>query len=128
MVDESDWDRDPKRFRLVRESDPTGVSGEGIVAVGCLFPSGTAIIEWLNEDNPNVDTTQNGLAIKPGPDGLKDTVEIHGHGGSTKIEMVDDDVPMDALAPTGLVTPGTEISEQVCTCGADEACHLCGGE
>lgn len=80
---------DGRRFRLVRDEDESGVSGTGIVAVGIAFPSsGAAVLEWRN-DSHGTDTTQNGLSIKPGPDGIRDTDEVHGHGGKTRIEWVD---------------------------------------
>lgn len=85
--------RDPTvdfhRFEVVRREDSTGVSGTGVVAVGVEFPSGAVVFEWLNHENPHIDTAQNGISVKPGPDGLEDTIEVHGHGGRTNIRYVD---------------------------------------
>ena len=34
-------------FQLLRDQDPSGVSGVGRVAVGVVFPSGKVVLEWL---------------------------------------------------------------------------------
>lgn len=78
-----------RRFELVRHHDPTGVSGTGVVARGIEFPSGTAVIEWDAID-ADIDA-ENGLAVKPGPDGVAAVLEVHGHGGSTTIRWLDTD-------------------------------------
>jgi len=36
-----------RRFLLVRDCDPSGVSGTGIVAEGVQFSDGTAVMHWL---------------------------------------------------------------------------------
>ena len=77
-----------KRFRLVRTEDESGVSGTGVVAVGVEFPSGYCELEWLNHENDNVDTNMNGHASYPG--GVEDLLEVHGHGGRTTVEWVDE--------------------------------------
>lgn len=79
-----------RRFKLVRTEDESGVSGTGVVAVGAQFPSGYCEIEWLNTENNTVDTTFNGHASYPG--GPEDVIEVHGHGGRTTIEWVDDEI------------------------------------
>lgn len=79
-----------RRFELVRSEDVSGASGTGVVAVGVEFPSGAVVFEWLNDSNPRLDTAQNGLSVKPGPDGFEDTIEVHGHDGRTTIRYVDD--------------------------------------
>jgi len=77
-----------RRFKLVRTEDESGVSGTGVVAVGAMFPSGYCELEWLNHENDGLDTEMNGHAAYPG--GPDDLVEVHGHGGRTTIEWVDD--------------------------------------
>lgn len=72
-------------FELVRHEDASGVSGEGVVAVGAVGPNGTAVMKWNNADNPRLETDSDGLSIKPAPDGAEATEEIHGHGGKTEI-------------------------------------------
>lgn len=89
---ESDFGRDKRlrRFKLVRTEDESGVSGTGIVAVGVQFPDGAVVFEWLNEQNPDLDASQNGLTVKQAPDGVEDTIAIHGHDGRTQIEWIDE--------------------------------------
>lgn len=79
---------DLSRFQLVRHDDESGVSGTGVVAEGVEFPSGACVFEWFNDRNPDVNTTQNGLTVKPGPDGAEDLIEVHGHGGRTVINWL----------------------------------------
>lgn len=38
-----------KEFYLERLEDESGVSGTGTVAVGVIFPSGKAVMEWTTE-------------------------------------------------------------------------------
>lgn len=76
-----------RRFQFVRDEDESGVSGTGIVAVGCEFPSGYVEIEWLNSENDRVQTEMNGRSSYPG--GIDDAREVHGHGGKTRVEWID---------------------------------------
>jgi hypothetical protein len=61
-------------FELLRDEDPSGVSGVGRVAVGVVFPSGKVVLEWLGSHNT--------LGIY---DDLRRIEHIHGHGGKTRI-------------------------------------------
>jgi hypothetical protein len=61
-------------FQLLRDEDPSGVSGVGRVAVGVVFPSGKVVLEWLGAHNT--------LGIY---DDLRRVEHIHGHGGKTRI-------------------------------------------
>ena len=36
-----------RTFTLCRQSDETGVSGEGVVIEGCVFATGHCIVHWL---------------------------------------------------------------------------------
>jgi hypothetical protein len=63
-----------RAFHLLRDEDPSGVSGVGRVAVGVVFPSGKVVLEWLG--------SQNTLGIY---DDLRRVEHIHGHGGKTRI-------------------------------------------
>jgi len=111
MNDENALDEfkaDGRRFRLVRDEDETGVSGTGVVAVGVEFPSGAVVFEWRNDRNDDLRTTSNGLSVKPGPDGIPDTEEVHGHGGRTRVEWID---------PSRAVREGDAVE-----------CPGCGGE
>lgn len=79
---------DPRRFRLVREEDETGVSGTGVVGVGSEYPDGTAVFMWTNDSNPDgPDTEENSVYVYPG--GMGDVREVHGHSGKTRVEWVD---------------------------------------
>jgi hypothetical protein len=91
---EKEWDGkeivgDP--FVMYRPVDKSGVSGSGVVTIGRRTPSGTVIFEWLNRTNPQVNTTKNGFSLKPGPDGIDDLLEIHGHDGGTVVVYLKND-------------------------------------
>lgn len=79
----------PRRFELVRNEDYSGVSGEGVVATGVEFPDGAVFMQWRNTENDDLETDSNGCAFKPGPDGVKATIEVHGHEGRTELRWVD---------------------------------------
>lgn len=83
-------DHTPRRFELVRLEDETGVSGTGVVAVGVAYPDGAVHMQWLNEGNDDLETSSNGCAFKPAPDGVEATIEIHGHEGRTELQWIDD--------------------------------------
>lgn len=69
-----------KRFHVVRKQDISGISGNGYVAEGCKFTDGSVVVRWR-------------VAGKPSSMEFHDTVkgflEIHGHGGATDVEWVD---------------------------------------
>lgn len=64
----------PRVFRLHRVVDETGISGTGLIADGVLFSDGTCALRWL--------TKRRSTALY---DSLATLVEIHGHGGKTKV-------------------------------------------
>lgn len=68
-----------RRFHLERDEDESGVSGTGIVAEGVLFSSGKVVLSWLTEHTS--------LGIY---DDLATAIQIHGHGGKTRIVFRDD--------------------------------------
>jgi hypothetical protein len=69
----------PRRFRLIRDTDPTGVSGTGHIADGVAWPDGTASVRWRGP-HPSIVFWDRGQA----------SVElINGHGGATRIEWSD---------------------------------------
>lgn len=74
-----------RTFHIDRNDDVSGTSGEGIVAEGVEFSDGSVMLHWFNDENDNVDTTSDGFSFKPGPDGIGDTREVHGHGGRMAI-------------------------------------------
>ena len=71
-------ERGVRRFVLVREKDLTGVSGIGVVAEGAVFSNGLSIIRWLREPHA-VGMYQS----------VKDLIAVHGHGGATQIQFID---------------------------------------
>jgi hypothetical protein len=74
-----------RRFQLIRHEDPTGTSGTGLVAEGCIFTDGVAVTHWLTSTRSTVTwhTTSETDAV----DTLK---RIHGHQGLTEIRFLED--------------------------------------
>jgi hypothetical protein len=69
-----------RRFNLIREDDPTGVSGTGFVAEGVEFDDGTVVVRWRTKWPTSVVLHDRGI----------ESVEaLHGHNGATHIEWVD---------------------------------------
>ncbi|MEV8394801.1 MULTISPECIES: hypothetical protein [unclassified Streptomyces] len=82
----------PLRFVLRRHTDMSGISGEGSVADGVLWPDSTASVRWRGE-HPSIVFWDRGRV----------SVEfIHGHVGATEVEFLDDadDEPASPM-PTG---------------------------
>ena len=68
----------PRRFWLVRQEDPSGVSGIGTVAEGAVFSDARVVLSWL--------THGGSLGIYSSMESLE---EIHGHGGKTQVVWID---------------------------------------
>lgn len=70
-----------RRFELHRDTDVTGVSGEGVVAEGLHFVEPDVIVlRWTSQWPTSVVWHERGLA----------SVEaVHGHGGATRIVWLD---------------------------------------
>ncbi len=66
-----------KVFRLNRLKDVSGVSGTGIVAYGTEYPNGKVTLCW--------NTKFSSVAVY---DSMQDVIEIHCHGDSSMIEVV----------------------------------------
>jgi hypothetical protein len=67
-----------RRFILVRETDVSGNSGTGTVAIGIIFPSGICAMEWTS------------VVHSVGVYGsIADLEKIHGHDGATKVRVLD---------------------------------------
>lgn len=79
----------PRRFKLVRHEDFSETSGTGVVAYGVEYTDGAVHMQWLNADNDNVATKNNGCAFKPASDGIESTTDIHGHEGRTEVVFID---------------------------------------
>jgi hypothetical protein len=67
-----------RRFRLVRYVDVSGVSGTGIVAEGVQFHDGQVAVSWFGKHHC--------VSVWPA---FQDVEAIHGHGGSTIFEWID---------------------------------------
>lgn len=76
---------EPRRFQLVRDVDVSGVSGTGVVADGVLWLDGTASLRWRGDRPSSVHW-----------DRLDDAVHVHGHGGLTRVEWLDEAVSTNA--------------------------------
>jgi hypothetical protein len=73
------------RFVLLRDEDVSGVSGTGVVAEGVVFSDGIAVLRWRGQWPTSVVFHERGLeAVR----------EVHGHGGKTRVVVLDD--PDDA--------------------------------
>lgn len=70
-----------KKFYLERIVDDSGVSGTGIVAVGCQFPNGWVNLYWLK-----------GLTGISFYASMKDLMLIHGHKGHTRAVYFEGDL------------------------------------
>ncbi|MEU5426891.1 hypothetical protein AB0H73_14980 [Streptomyces olivoreticuli] len=76
----------PLRFVLRRHHDVSGISGEGNVADGVLWPDGTASVRWRGE-HPSIAFWDRGRA----------SVEfVHGHVSATTITFLDQAEQQDA--------------------------------
>jgi hypothetical protein len=68
----------PRAFELVRYRDPSGISGIGVVAEGCVFTDGSVALRWRG-NNP-------ATAIWPDLDSM---LAVHGHHGSTEVRWLE---------------------------------------
>jgi hypothetical protein len=69
-----------RRFELHRHTDPTGVSGTGVVAEGIEFSDGVVALRWRSKWPTSVVFHDRGM----------EAVEaVHGHGGETEIVWLD---------------------------------------
>jgi hypothetical protein len=64
----------PRRFVLMHDRDPTGVSGTGMVAEGVLFSDNKAVMAWR--------TPYRSIVIY---ERLGDLEAVHGHSGQTRV-------------------------------------------
>ena len=68
-----------RRFVLSRSKDESGVSGTGIIAEGVQFTNGQVVIHWIPQLEA-VNVYANAVVLE----------ELHGHGGLTVVEWLDD--------------------------------------
>lgn len=82
----------PLRFTVRRHHDVSGVSGDGSVADGVLWPDGTASVRWRGEHPSAVFWDRGRVSVE----------FIHGHQGATEIVLVDQDDEATLPTPTGV--------------------------
>lgn len=63
-----------RRFKLIRDEDPTGISGTGYVAQGVEFDDGTCAMRWLSQHRSTAVYAD-----------MADLAAIHNHNGLTQI-------------------------------------------
>lgn len=66
----------PRIFKVMRDTDVTGVSGAGHVADGVVFGDGTTVLRWRSEHRSTAVYSS-----------YEDMVTIHGHDGATRFEF-----------------------------------------
>lgn len=76
----------PRRGRVVRKHDVTGISGLGVIAEFCLFSDGAVSWRWLGGPPQN----QPKWEFYDNP-GVAPFVQISGHHGNTEIVWIDDE-------------------------------------
>lgn len=76
-------DRPPRVFGLYRTDDVSGLTGTGIVAWGAWFPDGRVVTRWCSHAN--------GRSQVIIWDRLSDLLDIHGHGGKSRVVWFDAD-------------------------------------
>jgi hypothetical protein len=65
------------KFHLYRSEDESGVSGVGVVAYGCVFPSGVVVLNWRGEEGS--------VSVWPS---MESMIKIHGHQGKTVVQWL----------------------------------------
>ncbi|GIG63693.1 hypothetical protein Lfu02_80650 [Longispora fulva] len=77
--------RPPRPFALRRWSDPTGVSGTGVVAHGVVWFDGRVELRWIG--------TTTGVTSSCSYDSIDDVLRVHGHGGRTEVAWLPEPSP-----------------------------------
>lgn len=70
----------PRRFKLVRSEDESGVSGTGEVAHGVEFNDGVCVLRWMTKYRST--TFYNSIF---------ELEKIHGHSGKTVVVWFDEE-------------------------------------
>lgn len=65
-----------RTFKLIRNSDVSGISGTGLVAEGIVFSDGKIAMSWTS--------TYSSIEIHPN---IETLMAIHGHNGKTILEF-----------------------------------------
>ena len=77
-----DYDWTPTRFLLKRDEDLTGLSGEGVVASGVMWPDGWCTMRWKAGPAGHQTTT-----VYESAEALE---ALHGHEGRTNVLWLND--------------------------------------
>jgi hypothetical protein len=75
-----------RTFRLIRDEDPTGISGTGEVAEGVEFYDGVVVMRWRGPIEHPWGTTEATTVVHPN---IQNVEHLHGHNGQTHIEWED---------------------------------------
>ena len=75
-------DNEMRRFVLNGTEDESGISGTRVVAEGVLFSNGECVLHWLTEVSS--------IALIALFCDLDALVLVHGHGGKTQLEWIDE--------------------------------------
>jgi len=78
---------------MMRHSDPSGVSGVGLVAFGVQFDDGHVAVRWVSQA-PSTSLW----------DGVDDLLAVHGHRGETVIQWLDPEPEAPPLRANGTTT------------------------
>lgn len=68
-----------RRFVLIRDVDPNGISGTGLVTEGVRFRDGVCAMHWVSAHRSTCVY-----------DSVEDLLAIHGHEGNTRILWLDE--------------------------------------
>jgi hypothetical protein len=72
-----------RTFRLVRNTDVTGISGTGVVAEGVEFTDKTVVLRWLKAGTARPDHVRPTTVMH---DDIDSVLGLHSHNGATQIE------------------------------------------
>jgi len=67
-----------RRFVLMRDSDPSGMSGVGVIAEGCQWTDGSVYMKWLKTDFKTETRFENIASVE----------NLHSHAGAEPTYVV----------------------------------------
>lgn len=79
-----------RTFRVVRDTDITGISGTGVVAHGAQFPDGTTVLRWRELPTDHFNYQRGVRATTVVFPNITAVDALHGHNGATHIDWDDD--------------------------------------
>jgi hypothetical protein len=77
-----------RTFRLIRDADPSGISGTGSVAEGVEFDDGTVAMRWEGPIQRDWGLIEPTTVLHPN---IANVENLHGHNGQTHIEWENPD-------------------------------------